>query len=283
MSQPPAWERFVGRLSADLAGGPDGNAWDDGALAMPAWLAQLVVALFDGQEPAAARAWAGRIQAELVRLGGRVPFAVLHDWHAGTVAPLLDGMGAPYRAVGALHSRALAGQPVAEDEWAAVLEPALREIYQRAYAYSDAYAVNYANAEVYGTANDFGVDGTREYATYYAELATGANLRAYADANAIANAGASAAGFVAADPAAYAEAYPYATVRAYAYALANAEDTTDRDARQRAAFSRLADGLANSLGRAEAGPEPEARPEPQTEAGSGAGTEFETKVSAGSD
>src|SRR6202043_3954873 len=54
-------------------------------LGRPAWLAQVVTALFDGQEPAAARDWAARIHADLVRLDGRVPFAVVHDWHADTV------------------------------------------------------------------------------------------------------------------------------------------------------------------------------------------------------
>jgi hypothetical protein len=244
---------------------------------MPAWLAQLVLALSNGrqpasngQQPAGAESWAERIRAELARLAGQVPFAVVHDWHAGTVAPLLAELCPPMRPVGALHSRALAGQSVGEAEWAAALEPALRELYRGAYDYPAAYAVNYANAEVYGTANGFGEQGTREYASYYAELATGANLRAYAEANAIANARLSAAAFATADPASYAEAFPYAAARGYAQAWANAAastadpadpaipadpayqvDPADLDARLRAAYLRLADGLAESLARVE--------------------------------
>ena len=239
-------------------------SFNEPAAGMPAWLAQLVAALIDGQQPGTADDWARRLQAELVRLDGEVPFTVVHDWHARTVAPLLEQAcadGSVQRAVGRLHAAALAGRSVTEPEWAAALEPALREVYQRAYGYSDAYAVNYANAEVYGTANGFGEAGTREYATYYAELATGANLRAYADANAIANARACAAAFATADPAAYAESYPYAAVRAYAQALADPAGSAaefgdsgtaaaQRDAHRWAAYHRLADGLLGSLGRA---------------------------------
>ena len=235
MSRPTALADLLARLEASPVGD---DTPDLGGLA---WLAQVVTALFDGQEPAAAHDWAARVHADLVRLDGRVPFAVVHDWHAETVAPLLDEVCEGQAAVGALHARALAGSPVAQPQWTAALEPALRDVYRRAYAYDDAYRVNYDSAHVYGTANGFGEEGTREYATYYAELATGANLRAYADANAIANARACATAFAAADPVRYAESYPYAAARAYALALANADGACDRSGRDRTAHAQLAE------------------------------------------
>jgi hypothetical protein len=236
LSQPTALADLLARLDA---GSPGDDVPD---LGMPTWLAQVVTALFDGQEPSAAYVWVARIHAELVRLDGRVPFAVVHDWHADAVVPLLDEVCEGQAAVGALHARALAGLPVAEAQWTETLEPALRDIYRRAYAYDDAYRVNYDSANAYGAANGFGEAGTREYATYYAELATGANLRAYADANAVANARALATAF--------AETYPYAAARAYACARANADGGADRSARDRKAHARLAAGLAAGLGRA---------------------------------
>lgn len=247
MSQPTALADLLARLDT----GPGGDDAPD--LGMPPWLAQVVTALFDGQEAAAAHVWAARIHADLVRLDGRVPFAVVHDWHADTVVPLLDEVCDGQAAVGALHARALAGWPVAEAQWTAALEPALRDVYRRAYAYDDAYRVNYDSACAYGTANGFGEEGTREYATYYAELATGANLRAYADANAVANARALATAFAAADPVAYAETYPYAAARACAFAWVNAAGG-DRSARDQKVHARLAAGLTASLGRAAGGP-----------------------------
>lgn len=246
--------------------------------ATPAWLAQLVTALAGGLEPGAARALTARIDADVARLGGLVPFAVVHDWHAATVVPLLRAVCADQAQVGELHARALAGSPVAAARWRDALEPALREIYYLAYPYDDAYQANYESAQVYGTAHDFGEAGTREYATYYAELATGANRRAHADANAIACARACAAAFAAADPAGYARTYPAAAARAYARALASSggaralaspggaralassgyaralassgDAAGDQAARVRAASARLAAGLAASLGRA---------------------------------
>lgn len=257
MSQPLALADFLARLEAgppqyDCAG-------------MPAWLAQVVTALFDGQAPAAARDWATRVHALLAGLAsttpsqaGQAPLAVAHDWHASSVVPLLSPSCGSLDEVGALHALALAGSPVASQRWAATLEPALREVYCRAYPYDDAYQVNYDSAHAYGTAHDFGEQGTREYAAYYAELATGANLAAHADANAIACARACAAAFAGADPVAYAQTYPYAATRSYALALAASEagaptaneaSATARPARREAAHARLAAGLAASLER----------------------------------
>jgi hypothetical protein len=231
------------RAAPDPAGlaGPGGPA---------GWLAQVVTALFCGQEPAVASAWAMRTGPGLVRLGSRVPFSVVHDWHARTVIPLLGGVCADQEAACALHGRALGGSRVTEAEWAAALEPALRPVYHRAYAYDQAYRVNYESAMAYGTANGFGEQGTREYAAYYAGLATGANRRAFADASAIACARACAAAFATADPVAYAGTCPYAAARAYARALAGGGPDGGRGVPEPTAYRRLADGLAASLGRA---------------------------------
>jgi hypothetical protein len=164
----------------------------------------------------------------------------VHDWHAATVLPLLEPVCETSELAG-LHAQAGAGKTVPAETWWAALEPALRAIYHRAYDYDGGYAVNYANAEVYGLANDFGEEGTREYASYYAELATGANRRASADANAIAVGRALADCFAATDPIGYAESFPDAAVRAYARAAGISD-----------AYRRLADGLADSLARARA-------------------------------
>ncbi len=255
-----------GMTSAAL---PQFVAWLDagpgphcGPAGPPAWPAQVAWALFAGQEPAAAREWAGRVHERLRRMSGQVPFAVVHDWHATTVLPLLSRSCAGQEQVGALHASALAGATVTRAQWAGALEAALPEVYRRAYAYRDAWQVNYDGALVYGTAHGFGEEGARDYAVYYADLATGANVRAYADANAYASARSWADAFAAADPDGYARTFPYAAVRAYALALAStadpgqpgaardAQDPAARTAREQAAYARLADGLAASLDRA---------------------------------
>jgi len=209
---------------------------------LPAWTARLLDALYEGllAEDANIQDWATKVHAELVRLAGQLPFSVLHDWHANTVLPLLEPVIGTSELAG-LHAQAGAGKAVPAETWWVALEPALRAIYHRAYDYDSGYAVNYANAEVYGLANDFGEEGTREYAGYYAELATGANRRASADANAIAVGRALADCFANSDPIGYAESFPDAAVRAYARAAGGSE-----------AYRRLADGLADSLARARA-------------------------------
>lgn len=206
---------------------------------LPAWTARLLDALYEGQSAGDADEWLARVHVELSRLTGQVPFSVVHDWHAGTVLRLLEPVCGRSGLAG-LHAQAGAGRNVPAETWRAALEPVLRAIYHRAYDYDSGYAVNYANAEVYGLANDFGEEGTREYASYYAELATGANRRASADANAIAVGRALADCYATSDPTGYAESFPDAAVRAYAQAAGGAA----------LAYRRLADGLADSLARA---------------------------------
>jgi len=217
----------------------------------PRWLAQVLAVLVDGQDAAAAAEWTRRLDGELERLRGRVPFSVVHDWHAHAVTPMLVSANERrgedpqvQRSVQRLHLRALAGERVAEAEWVAALEPALREVYRHAYAYADAYATARANAHAYATANGFSLTGAVEFADSYAELNTSANAESYADANAMANARAAAAAYAAADPAAYAESYPFAFV------IAVVQGQSDEAEQRRAACQRLADGLVGCLARA---------------------------------
>ncbi|KOG87476.1 hypothetical protein ADK38_25235, partial [Streptomyces varsoviensis] len=86
MTLPPAatetFEEFLARLQSGRAGheGFPAGSYDG---APPPWYAQVIGVLFEGQEAATAVAWARRVHGELGRLGGEVPFAVVHDWHAG--------------------------------------------------------------------------------------------------------------------------------------------------------------------------------------------------------
>ncbi|MFV2116104.1 hypothetical protein ACFHW0_27720 [Micromonospora sp. LOL_025] len=212
----------------------------------PAWLAAVLAALAEGHAPAAP-VWRLRVDAELDRLAGRVPFPVVHDWHARVLASTHGGDAG--RAVGDLHRRALAGDRVGADEWRGALRPALRALYRAAYPYAEARAVAYANAEVYATANGYGPDEVVEFAAHYADLSTGANAEAFADANALANADALAGALARADASAYAGTYPAALVRAYALAAANRAGAAGAPHVLRAAYGRLADALAESLSR----------------------------------
>ncbi|MFB0619617.1 SpcZ [Streptomyces sp. AGS-58] len=270
MSRPPAVPASFGELLARLEAGlvvparppEEGSSSGPG---LPDWLWQVVAVLYDGQGTAAAKDWAFRLHGELGRLGGRVPFTVVHDWHAHAVAPMLAEACArrgwspqPQRAVQDLHVRALAGQRTAASEWQAVLGPALREAYRLAYAYDDAFAHAYAGAHAYAVANAYGAERAAEFAHGYAELNTGANVTSFADGNALANAGATAVAWAAADAHAYAAACPFAHARVYAHAWAGRERTAvregtgEREERLRTAHRRLAGGLVDSLARAAA-------------------------------
>ncbi|WP_172381241.1 SpcZ [Streptomyces sp. MNP-20] len=252
-----AFERFVARLAAGPAG-PEHSAAPDGSGAEPpSWLAQLAAALFHGQDDRTARHWARSVHTALGRLEGPVPFAVVHDWHAHAVAPLLaevsarrGGDGAALESVRRLHERALAGERPTRQEWTEALGPALTQVYGYAYAYADAYATASVNAREYAMDNDYGEEKAAEFAAMYAKLNTDANARSYADANALANTRALAAAFAGADGRAFAQAYPFAYVHAYALADAERAERTGREERYRAACARLADGLTAALDRA---------------------------------
>lgn len=235
---------------------------------VPAWLAQVAGVLFDGQDAAAAQDWARRLHGALAqrpwapdrrdpaphrrdpasdrrdltpdrgdpasdRGAWMVPFLVVHHWHAHTVTPLLVRAGLPLEPVRSLHLTALSGEPVGAARWAAALEPAMRELYRRAYAYASAHATARASAHAYAQANGFTAAGAVEFADDYATLSTDANAAAFADANAIANARATAAAYANADEAAYAACHPFAHVNAYA--------------RTSETLTELADGLLATL------------------------------------
>ncbi|MEU3862251.1 SpcZ [Streptomyces sp. NPDC028722] len=273
-------DRFLARLEAGMAAtapGADGGP-ASGPGGLPGWLWQVAAVLYDGQDAAEARHWAPRLHDALARLDGRVPFAVVHDWHARTVTPMLAEASArrgrppgPQEAVRDLHLRALAGERSTEAEWEAVLEPASRVAYRLAYAYADAFADAYAGAHAYAVAHGYGAERAAEFAGGYAESNTGANAASFAHGNARANAGATAAAWAAADAHAYAETFPFAQVHVCALAWAGRERTTaqdgdgdgagagawdgnsgegdGREVRLRWAYRRLADGLLDGLAR----------------------------------
>jgi hypothetical protein len=138
---------------------------------MPRWLAQMVPGFFDRQQQEDAFEWGKRFTAELARIDGKVPFSVIHDWHANTVCQLgiaaAEKRGrdpAPHKALQALHLRALGGEKIAADEWRPVLREAYYDYfdadfysdsYSYAYAHSDAYSYTNANADVYDYADAY--------------------------------------------------------------------------------------------------------------------------------
>ena len=200
-------------MGATLEDGPSGDG-------MEPWPVQLATALSEGAGLSCGGA--GRAAAELARLAGRVPFRVVHDWHASTVVPLLmeaatrrgEGTGL-LAAAGQLHTRALAGERIEAAEWTATLEPALRELYRAAYPYTEAHATASANAHAYAMANDYGAAEATRFAAGYAELNTTANARSCAVAN----------------------------------ALAAGDRVEGQAGRERAARERLAEGFADTLAR----------------------------------
>ena len=120
------------------------------ATVMPRWLAEMVVGFFDKQKFEDAKVWGLEFYKALDRIGGNVPFSVIHDWHASTVCQLgIDAATkrgrdtAPHVALQCMHKRALAGEKVSVDEWKPVLKAA------NAYADADAYANAYADAYAY--------------------------------------------------------------------------------------------------------------------------------------
>ena len=55
---------------------------------MPLWLAHTASRLFRAQPLDRAKEWGLQFYAELKRLDGKLPFTVIHDWHANVVEPL---------------------------------------------------------------------------------------------------------------------------------------------------------------------------------------------------
>jgi hypothetical protein len=209
----------------------------------PAWLVPVVAVLVEGSDGAGGGRWLSRVYQAVEQLDGRVPFVVVHDWYANVVVP----MWGCEPTVETLHQRALNGAAISQDEWVAALEPALRTVYHRAYPIAEAYSTASANALEYARANGFGEAEAVEYADFYARLSSGANARAAAEAQAIALARALASAFIRADEGAFAATFPFATIRATVESTMGDRSLGEH---RRIAYGRLADGLADALGRA---------------------------------
>jgi hypothetical protein len=155
---------------------------------MPLWLAKAAGSFFDARlvEGApifpddAAKTWGLKFYGELKRIDGKVPFSVIHDWHANTVGPLIvkvsecdepnpwRGVDRP-KALQGLHAAALAGRQIAAGEWRPVLLDAFRHIHAngrigpavtaaRRYTLDETVAMNadaYANAYAKADAEAF--------------------------------------------------------------------------------------------------------------------------------
>ncbi|MET1077651.1 MAG: hypothetical protein ABWY06_06490 [Pseudomonas sp.] len=231
---------------------------------MPLWLAQLSSLLFDALPAEEAGAWGLQLYGQLKCLDAQLPFAVIDHWQAHTVAPLLleasarrGGDPQRHRRVQALHRRALLGLRPGRAEWRAALGAALPEVYDLAFARSQAYArahasaLAYANAAANGAmiAEHFGT--AQAYADYYAELASTASAASSTSANARANAELAAEAYARGDAQCYAETYAHAGARAVALAFAQGGEGQDK--RLHRAYQRLASGLLDSLGRVDGG------------------------------
>ena len=229
---------------------------------LPAWLLQVLSTLYDGQDPETAARWGRRITRR-VPADGQLPFAVLHDWQARTVVPMMaaaeqpEGVAEqPAAELRRMHARAAAGNRFEVSDWRAAIEPVLHQLYRDAYGYADAYATAHASASAYAAANNFSPDGAVRFADSYAADSTEANRQSYAESNAVANAALLAVAYTSCDAQAYAETYPFALLSACTHAWANRtapaadqESAADRPALRQAGYARLAEGLADSLTR----------------------------------
>lgn len=180
---------------------------------------------------------------------GPITLFEVHDLYAITLGPMLieacARWGEPVQAQEALqtlHTRAGAGEPITESDWAAALEPALRQIYRHAYPYAQAYAAAAADASSYAAAHGYAAAEARQFGDTYAEMNTAANARVHAEANAAANAAATAAAFATGDPHAYAATYPSARLRAAVLACAGGDP-----ARLRSIWNQVGAELPDSL------------------------------------
>jgi len=213
----PSWLDQVREVLADPAGGDDGTAYST----------------------------------------AEVPFVAVHHWHAGAVADLIGeavarhGVDAgPHEALCAVHARAAAGEPVGEDVWSAVLEPALHEVYRLAYPRDQAHSRASSAAASFARSRGWSEDEAERYGETYARMNTEVSERVHAEANAIANAAAYTVAFATGDAEAYARAWPFALVRAWIAAYAGPAGT-DGPAAQEARV-HLRDGLADAVRRATA-------------------------------
>jgi hypothetical protein len=157
------------------------------AQVMPQWLARMVPWFFDNQEANDAKLWGFEFYGELKRLNGRVPFSVVHDWHATSTTPLVILVAekskhdtAPHVALQAMHKRALTGDLATKYEWAETLKSA----YARADVYFDADAdanvyveVDAANAKDKSNTNANAYAYAYAYTYIYAKANTNADAK----------------------------------------------------------------------------------------------------------
>ncbi|MNU45831.1 hypothetical protein D3C71_346810 [compost metagenome] len=157
------------------------------AQVMPRWLAQMVPWMFDGQTTDDAKNWGLAFYAELARIDGKVPFSVIHDWHATVVGPLAietaEKRGRKpevHKALAEMQFAALTGKKFTADEWRPVLKAAFFDAYANAYANADAdadaYADAYANADADADAYAYAYAYANAYAYAYARQAVMARL-----------------------------------------------------------------------------------------------------------
>ena len=136
----------LGVLGQDVS-----SSKDCPAQVMPRWLAQMVPWMFDGQTTADAKSWGLPFYAELKRIDGKVPFSVIHDWHAHVVGPIAietaEKRGRKpevHKALAEMQFAALTGKKFTAADWRPVLKAAFFDAYAYAYAAANAYA--YADA-----------------------------------------------------------------------------------------------------------------------------------------
>lgn len=258
MSESDVPEREDTRVRRESGAAPEADE-----RGLPNWLAQVVTALV-GPSPAAL---AGDSESDVARVarwrrleecagrwaGDEVPLSVLHVWFATSLGPLLAeaavraGEDAEHQqAVRELHRLGARGESVAADEWRVALEPALRQVYRRAYDVDQAFATASAAAGSFALSRGYDEADAVKYGRTYAQINTEANLAAHADANALAQAELLSRSFAADDAGAYASTFPAAYLRACIAACG-----TDDESRGRVRDS-LAEGLVHCLEHADA-------------------------------
>lgn len=219
-------------------------------IAMPPWLLTLNRVLWQTLPTARAAALRQQLDAQCLRLEGRVPFRLVHLWQAEVVVPLLGEALPKHRqallALQSLHQRAALGLLGRQGEWRMTLKPVLLALYRQAYAYEAAYVQAHESAMNYGLAaansamivEQFG--DAQAFANYYAQLNSKANASAFAQAHAVANAEITARAYAGNDALAYA-AVCAASARVYAWACGQTGE------QRRSLFNALAEGVIRCL------------------------------------
>ncbi|MDT0267452.1 hypothetical protein RM844_14265 [Streptomyces sp. DSM 44915] len=221
---------------------------------VPGWLDQLLAPLATAASETVERDLLPEVADALRRLGGAVPFRVVHDWYHRAVLPTLADAtaeaGGDPRAFDALrrtHAEASEGRVAEEAAWRRELEPVLLLVYRNAFPYADfhrkAYRLAYADAVGHGRAP---AEASR-FAENSARRMADIDAACFAEANALANARALASAYATADAVAYRATYPSARVNAYLDAYAHHLAPRDPATCRRAAAERLAVGLALGL------------------------------------